>query len=167
MRWEISFVSSLLLCVCLGCSGEKGLSGLAEVTGLFTYQGKPVEGATVGFVPEGEGRAASGLTGTDGRFALTTLKTRDGAMPGRYKVTISKIENMGPESQITAEEMAQMVAGGQSAPRGPTGGGPGKGMGKPGEMKHHVPEKYAKVETSGLAADVSASGPNDFEFALE
>ena len=55
-----------------------------------------------------------------------------------------------------------MVAGGKAAPSGPT---PGKGA-KPGGITHHVPEKYENPETSGLTAEVTDGGANDFTFEL-
>ena len=150
------------LCVCAGCGGSGGLEGLTNVTGTVTYQGKPVEGATVAFTPEGQGRAASGRTDASGKFSLTTLNANDGAVPGKYKVAVAKVENLDAAAQITAEDMAKMVAGGQGAPAGPT---PRSGA-KQGGMKHHVPEKYENAETSGLTADVTDGGPNDFKFDL-
>jgi hypothetical protein len=121
MRCGIFLLALFGLCVCLGCGSETGLEGLVEVSGLITYDGKPVEAATVAFVPEGEGRAASGMTDADGKFQLTTLKPGDGARPGRYKVTVSKVENLGPESQITAQEMSDMITKGKMPPpMGPT-----------------------------------------------
>lgn len=171
MRCGIFLLALLGLCVCLGCGSEPGLEGLVEVTGLITYQGSPIEGATVAFVPESEGRAASGLTDADGKFKLTTLKPGDGARPGRYKVTVSKVENLGPESQITAQEMSDMITKGKMPPpMGPTspqGAAGSSGSGKKGGKKYHVPETYGNPDTSGLAAEVVESGSNDFEFALK
>ena len=55
-----------------------------------------------------------------------------------------------------------MVASGKAAPAGPT---PRSGA-KQGGLKHHVPEKYENAETSGLTADVTDGGANDFKFDL-
>jgi hypothetical protein len=51
--------------------------------------GKPVENATVTFMPQqgGSGKQATGQTGPDGSFQLTTRNTNDGALPGEYRVT--------------------------------------------------------------------------------
>ena len=79
----------------LGCgvSGDKPVS----TEGLVTLDGKPVAGAAVAFHPQwDEGRAATGLTGDDGVFQLQTYVSADGALPGDYKVTVSKTESMQP-----------------------------------------------------------------------
>ena len=55
-----------------------------------------------------------------------------------------------------------MVSGGKAPPAGPT---PRSGA-KEGGVKHHVPERYENAETSGLTADVTDGGPNDFKFDL-
>jgi hypothetical protein len=80
------FLSALILTT-VGC-GKR----LAKVEGVVTLDGKPLAGATVSFVPAGEGRAATGRTGTDGSFRLTTFRTDDGALPGEYRVVVTVTE---------------------------------------------------------------------------
>jgi hypothetical protein len=76
------------LLVGLGCGGA---GRPVKVEGLVTLDGQPVGGATVIFNPLArDGRQASGVTGEDGRFRLTTYRVDDGALPGEYKVTIQK-----------------------------------------------------------------------------
>ena len=162
MRCGIRLLVLAGLCVCVGCGGNAGIKGLVNVTGTVNYQGKPVDGATVSFAPEGTGRAASGRTDASGKFRLTTLNENDGALPGKYKVSVSKVENLDAASQLTAEDMAKMVGGGKAAPSGPT---PSKG-GQSGGIKHHVPEKYETPDKSGLTAEVTDGGANDFTFDL-
>src|SRR5215210_4988708 len=62
------------------------------VTGTVTSQGKPVAGAVITFVPTGEGEAASAITDSEGKYALTTWEAGDGARPGQYGVKVSKQE---------------------------------------------------------------------------
>jgi hypothetical protein len=72
-----------------GCGG----SGLVSVKGFVTLDGKPLEGATVIFVPaagEVVTSTGAGLTDDLGRFELTTTQEGDGIRPGTYRVTISK-----------------------------------------------------------------------------
>lgn len=76
------------LLVGTGCGGA---GKPVKTEGIITLDGKPVEGATVTFVPEaGGGPSASGITGSDGVFRLTTRNHNDGALPGDYKVTVEK-----------------------------------------------------------------------------
>ncbi|HMC89367.1 MAG TPA: carboxypeptidase-like regulatory domain-containing protein [Gemmataceae bacterium] len=59
--------------------------------------GQPLPGATVLFMPEdGSGRAATGLTDSEGNFLLTTYKDNDGAVSGNYRVLVSKSEAIEP-----------------------------------------------------------------------
>ena len=162
MRRGIWLVVVLGLCLCIGCGRKTGVEGVVKVSGTVNFQGKPVEGATVVFAPEGDRRAASGRTDATGKFQLMTLNPNDGALPGKYKVSITKVENLGPESQITAEEMMQMVTSGKAPPTGPMG----PSAAKAGEQRYHIPQKYGNVETSELSADVTEAGPNDFTFDL-
>lgn len=77
---------ALVLLLACGC----GKKMMAKVEGTVLLDGKPLDGATVVFQPEQGGLPASGLTGSDGVFHLTTRSTGDGAREGNYKVTITK-----------------------------------------------------------------------------
>lgn len=83
--------------VTLLASGCGGKNKLHKVDGVVTYKGEPLAGATVQFIPqEGKGAPASGVTGDDGSFRLTTFNTGDGAKPGDYKVVITVGEARDP-----------------------------------------------------------------------
>src|SRR5437588_8824939 len=61
--------------------------------GIVTWEdGSPIAQAQVEFVPQGEGKAAMGMSDTNGRFELTTFNTGDGALRGTYKVVVVKRE---------------------------------------------------------------------------
>jgi len=83
--WCAVFVVSLALAGA-GCGGaDKPIS----VRGTVTLGDKPLAGATVVFIPDGDkGRQANGTTGKDGSFQLTTFKPDDGALAGNYKVVV-------------------------------------------------------------------------------
>jgi hypothetical protein len=108
------------------------------------YKGQPVEGATVIFAPQDHSHPAAAKTGPDGRFALRTFKTGDGAVPGNFKVTVTKIE-------MTSQAMAAATDD-EEVP-------------EPDE-KWLLPQNYGNFATSGLTATVSESGDNDFTFDL-
>ena len=77
----------LLALLSAGCSK----SGTVEVEGTVLLDNQPVPDATVLFIPEGgTGQPAQGVTDENGKFQLTTFKDKDGALPGAYKVTVSK-----------------------------------------------------------------------------
>lgn len=68
--------------------GQSESPRMARVGGTVTFNGDPVAGARVTFTSE-KGRAATGVTDKQGRFTMTTFEKNDGALPGRYRVTIS------------------------------------------------------------------------------
>ena len=104
-----------------GCEQDDGMGRRYPASGIVTYQGKPVPKGTVTFVPEDAraGRVASGEFAEDGSFTLTTHVRGDGALPGRYRVTVisqevdrSRIPKVGPgmplldrKHKVTAREL--------------------------------------------------------------
>ena len=88
----------LLLTIGLvGCGAETpDFPDVAPVTGTVTYQGKPVEGANVRFIPSaGEGNPAMATTDAEGHYTLSTTfsssVTEEGAVPGNYSVLVIKL----------------------------------------------------------------------------
>jgi hypothetical protein len=92
-----------LLLLASGCG-----KGLVRVSGTVTLDDKPLEGAMVSFQPEDGGTPATGFTGSDGTFRLTTYSTGDGARPGEYKVTITKKEEASVGNQPTVGDARSM-----------------------------------------------------------
>ena len=133
----------------VGCA-PAGLEGTIAASGTVTHNGQAVEGATVVFSPEGEGRAASGLTDASGRFQLQTLTPEDGVMPGKYQVAISKTQVEGAMSE--EESQAYAAKHGKSPEV---------------TVKELLPEKYKSPASSGLTAEVTAGGKNEFTFDLK
>ena len=80
----------LLALAAVGCGGK--YSPVA-VEGTVTLDGQPLDGAMVSFLPqEGAGRAATGMTDADGTFQLTTFQEGDGALPGTYRVIVTRTD---------------------------------------------------------------------------
>lgn len=81
------FLFTALVITGVGCGSGQSLT---KVRGTVTLDGKPIEGATVGFFPTqgSSGKYAFGRTGADGSFQLTTTKPDDGAFPGDYVITV-------------------------------------------------------------------------------
>ncbi|HUY88733.1 MAG TPA: carboxypeptidase-like regulatory domain-containing protein [Pirellulales bacterium] len=150
---QLVFISMFAgACVFLvGCGHKSGVDGVVQVGGSVTYDGKPIEGASVIFSAEGESRSASGITDAGGRFQLTTLTPNDGALPGKYKVAVSKVE---VENAMSAEEAKEWFQ---------KNGGPPPA----GNIKNRLPEKYKDIESSELTAEVTTDGKNDFTFDLK
>jgi hypothetical protein len=132
------------------------------VTGKIIYQDQPVANARITFhnkATEG-GRSATGRTGPDGTFSLTTFKTDDGALPGDYIITVSLVES-GAADEISVEN-DDMGADYGAMMDAAASGDMVKARGE-----NKLPEKYADVLESGIERSVSDTPPNDFEIVLE
>lgn len=75
-----------------GCASD-GRPKVVPVSGKVTQKGKPMTQGEVMFTPTGgvPGAAVTVATGqieSDGSYRLTTFNTGDGAVPGKYKVTV-------------------------------------------------------------------------------
>jgi hypothetical protein len=149
-RWLVCLMGALILAGCGGPATDPNRPETAPVTGTVTYNGSPVEGATVTFATSSrEGRGAVGRTDQAGKFTLMTFAPGDGAIPGTYQVTISKTTT---EGGVTEEEANEYLARGETPPA-PT-------------VKHELPEKYSSPQASGLTAEVKPGEENDFTFDL-
>lgn len=138
----------LLLPTIAGCNA-KGVDTRPRrvpFSATVTLDGAPIEGATVVLAPEGsDGRAASGMTDAQGSVVFTTFDARDGAVPARYSVAISKTEF--PDGvPLTAEDPNYDPRTAVAAVA--------KGA------KELVPVKYKSPATSGLTVEVK-DGKND------
>lgn len=93
---RLSLTGSLLLVVltAAGCGGKsEDLPETVAVSGVVTYQGKPVPEATIMLYPVQGRKPASGRTDEEGRFSLTTFSQDDGALPGEHQVTVNAFQS--------------------------------------------------------------------------
>ena len=128
-----------LICLLAGCGG----SGVSAVEGVVTLDGKPLQNASIHFVPQGAGRDATGQTDASGHFTMSTFKPGDGVVPGEYKVVISPpLGEPDPTQYASADEAmsgaAKVPAKKKSGPA--------------------FPEQYARVDKTPLTQKVPASG---------
>lgn len=105
--FQFFFVVALLVSLtgCFG-GGEK-LPELTNVTGTVTLDGKPLEKARVAFEPKeanekGRGRTSIAYTDAAGKFVLKYNQDVNGAMLGKFSVSISKLS--GTE-EVPGDEM--------------------------------------------------------------
>ena len=130
--------------VLTGCSNSSR-PPTYPVTGTVTSQGKPVAGAAITFVPTGnEGEAASAITDSEGKYALTTWRAGDGARPGEYRVKVSKQEQTTVDSSKMVRNLSieeeQKIYVESKKPRPPA--------------KSLIPSKYQDDQTSGITHTV-------------
>jgi hypothetical protein len=129
---RLSWILPVCLMIAAGCGPDRPLT--IPVNGTVTVDGTPVEGASVMFMPQFQGRPAVGLTDTSGRFTLTTFARGDGAQPGQHKVTVT----------------LQKTTGFVADKDGLSGGIAPEGV----RVEWLVPERYSNPETSGLSIEV-------------
>ena len=139
----------MILCVS-GCSGTiedkwtKDRPQTFPATGTVTSDGQPLKGATVVFRSTGaEPRSAIGRTDAEGNFVLRTFEDGDGAVTGQQKVSITKTETEEIPAGINPDEVDFQP-----------------------KVTSLIPKKYGSPETSGLTAEVTADGSNEFTFEL-
>jgi hypothetical protein len=147
---------------CGGCSVPTGAADrlpTAPVSGVVTYKGKPLEGATVTFIPSTNPVPAYGLTDAEGKFQLTTYEQDDGAIIGEHFVTIDKTTGSTPPATPPSTGNNDPEDFDNYVP-------PSLGVTPPPVVTYLVPERYSRPEASGLTAKVAAEGPNSFTFNL-
>lgn len=167
-----------------GCGSSGPKINTVPVTGKITYNGQPVAGATVAFIPNNpDGRAARGVTDDLGVYTLTTYVGPNdqpaGAEPGEYKVTVEK-KQVAPGSALPGKpaegtdptEMMQkqfdkdkLKMENQEEMRSKMMGGQGFSPMQQPEMQNLIPAKYSNPNSSGLTASVGPGG-GTFDFEL-
>ena len=156
-----------------------GFSGCGEkpvpVNGIVTLDGKPVEGATVTFGTDDGKRSYGGFTDASGAFSLSGGGVL-GALPGTYKVTVTKSKKIEGSDGMEAgnsdamkqmEKMAKESKGSNKGPGGmmpgkmgpgmaPGGMMPGGGTGVVAPPKSELPSVYATMKSTTLTVTVPA-----------
>jgi hypothetical protein len=135
MRRWLAACGALAAFLGAGC----GQSPTVKVAGTVTIKGQPAENVQVTFLPA-EGRPASGVTDTQGRFELSTFQPGDGAMPGEQTVTLGEYYPPG------------------KPPPMPRGNEP---------LPSRFPPTYSDTVNSPLKAKVERGGKNDFQFDVK
>ncbi len=93
-RYALAGVVGLVLTF-VGCGGGGDQLPTAQVSGKVTFDGKPVTGGTLTFLPQASagnptpGKPASGTIQSDGTYELGTYDTDDGAVIGRHTISFS------------------------------------------------------------------------------
>lgn len=143
----LTFALAILLIS--SCGTKDTLPKVVPVTGEVLYQGKPVAGALVTFLGDGTAPPAVGQTDTAGKFKLLT-QDREGAAPGKYRITVSKVETVGGAANTnpSMDEAAK-------APAIAT------------QTKSSLPAKYGDPTQSPLEQTVTEAGPNEFSLTLK
>jgi hypothetical protein len=131
-KWMVACLGMLVLCS--GC-GDNG--GRVPVTGIVTFDGKPLEDGSVVFSGD-KGAAGVGKI-VNGNFSMSESGDQPGVQPGTYTVLI----------QSWYEELGSVLPNGSFS------------KGKP-----RIPLNYMDVKKSGLQAEVKSGQSNQFTFDL-
>lgn len=145
----------LWLTLIAGCGGDAADKSLAKrpktfpCSGSVKFKGQPVARATVVFAPDPGGTptsvAASAMTDASGNFVLKAYPPLNGAVPGKYRISITKMEPA------------------ISSPAGPNA----HDAPPPPPPKSLIPESYADPLASGLKADIPDGGRDNLHFDLK
>lgn len=138
-----TIAAGLLVIGLSGCGGDKPIppEKSVGVTGTVTMDGKPLEKATVRFVPQaesGQGFGGSGLTDSAGKYELRSMAAEEeaviGTPPGKYKVVISKM--VKPDGTVADMMEPPMMSA----------------------ARETIPLKYSDYSSTMLKEDVSSTG---------
>ena len=136
---------AVLVIHCSGCGEAVSQSGTAlPVTGTVTLDGKPIEGASLTFIPltADQGQGGVGSTDAAGKYEVTHFRTGKGLEPGEYRVAVSK---------LVMHDGSPIPAGTSSAADLNT--------------KNAIPPQFSDPNSTTLKATV-ASGGKPIDFAL-
>ena len=156
-RRQVSELSALFVGLTLvaGCSDDGFGRKRYSVHGTVTYKGENLAKGQIAFVPEAQGGQAASGPIEDGYYSLSTLTPGDGALPGKYKVTVdardfdvvkvrsaARAKGLPPNAALPQDLSAKARK----------------------EAKNKIPTKYNLPTTTDLTADVEArSNTKDFE----
>lgn len=168
MQWSASvsrLTFAVAVCAVVGCSRyvedkwSRARPRTYPARGIVQCEGRPVAGAVVTFLGRaaaGGELAAVGQTDSNGRFELKTFRPGDGVITGSHRVTIEK-RSLGGGEPDTGKPFASQQE--YEAQRAAAGRSP--------RLVRELPAKYGSFETSGLTAEVTEKGPNEFVFRLD
>jgi hypothetical protein len=102
LRWMTGLCLSLAL---LGC-GEDPYQGPQRypLTGTVTFNGEPVDGGAISFIPQGGKENPTGGTITGGKYSVAEDR---GANAGKYRVEITWPKPTG--KKVKSEDTGEMV----------------------------------------------------------
>lgn len=173
MKFLLHLCVLLAVLTFVGCGDSNPTT--YKVTGVVTLDGKIVDGAMVTFTPSGgqDSKPAVGTSGADGKYNLTTFTGGDGALPGAYKVTVSKIQYAPGENPYAPKESSSTPERDPSKPmtqeerdeslKSAYKGTPKPGSVKAGTPKNELPDKYNQ---GGLNYEVTKQAGQVFDLTL-
>ena len=135
---EWVLVAGTAMLTLVGCNGASDGPKTVKAAGVVTLDGAPVDGAQVVFIDDNSTYPAYGQTDATGKFSLQLSDEKKGAVPGSYKVQVSK----------TLMEQGKSAEGSVN-------------------LSHGLPKQYSSFLTSGLTFTVPDAGTSDIKLELK
>ncbi len=159
----ITLSGAVVLTSC-GGGGDFGFGKRFPVSGTVTYNGAPLEKGSINFIPDDpKGTGATGAI-VNGAYSLSTSGDNDGALPGKYKVTVSAREDASAKAKADFEKARaarKNVSGTEELaviPRDFV-------IKAESEAKSLIPAGYGNSQTTNLTAEVKEE-TNKLDFKL-
>jgi len=130
---------SVVLGMFVGCENDK-LPKTVPAEGVVTLDGATVSDATVLLIADVGDINASAVSDKNGKFLLNAFPEKSGAVPGSYKVSISKTIN-----EAASEKKGETMV----------------------NLKYGLPQKYSLYTTSGLTYTLGEKGDKNIKFDLQ
>ena len=130
---------SVVLGMFAGCENDK-LPKTVPAEGVVTLDGATVSDATVLLIADVGDINASAVSDKNGKFLLNAFPEKSGAVPGSYKVSISKTIN-----EAASEKKGETMV----------------------NLKYGLPQKYSLYTTSGLTYTLGEKGDKNIKFDLQ
>lgn len=138
-------LAATLFAFLLAAAGCGDSIPVAEVEGVVTLNGKPIDKIQVEFWPIGSGTRSFATTDAEGKYALTTDDgLRKGASLGQHKIVMHDISVLGDEFLGRAGENVDMSKG----------------------RKSRISAKYSNPEKSTVTKEVVAGKLNKIDIEI-
>jgi hypothetical protein len=149
-RWLTYAAALAVLAAAAGCSRDSG--SYAQVSGVVTFNGSPIDGAKVTFYSTVESGGEkigpySATTDSSGKYLIASVGKQPGVPPGMYKVTIVKLDVRPDNVPAEGWDEGQIEA---------------SGMGK-----NTLPKDYERLATTKLSVTLEAGKNENKDFNLK
>jgi hypothetical protein len=101
-RWGLVMPLVVVFATCLAGCGSGDDPQLGEVSGRVTLDGEPLAGAFIQFQPD-QGRSSYAETDADGKYELSYMPGKPGAIVGTHTVRVTTSEEISTEGSGDAD----------------------------------------------------------------
>jgi hypothetical protein len=148
MKYQYCILSIVLACL-IGCiQSDPRKAELVPAGGQITYNNSPLENATIVFMSmDSDKQGASALSDSSGKFTLTTISDKDGALAGEYSVYVLKEEF----PNISDDELMELSRQGKTPPK----------------PKSLIPVKYSDPGNPIININIPPTGDKNIQIELK